>query len=107
MSFVLFRPMDCKIISTLISFAASFVKILNASPGLSGTPIIDTRATSLSFAIPLINISSILFASLTIVPGFLVKLESTSNSTPYFFAISTERLFNTCAPNVASSNISS
>ena len=51
-SFVLFRPMDCKIISTLISFAASFVKILNASPGLSGTPIIDTRATSLSFAIP-------------------------------------------------------
>ena len=70
---ILFRPMDCKIISTLISFAANFVKILNASPGLSGTPMIDTRATSLSFAIPLINISSILFASLTIVPGFLLS----------------------------------
>ena len=45
--------------------------------------------------------------SFTIVPGALARLESTSSSMLYFFAISTERLLSTCAPSVASSSISS
>ena len=35
---------------------------------------------------------SIFAASLTVVPSLLFKLERTTNSTLYFFAISTERL---------------
>ncbi len=82
-------------------------KTLNARPGRSGTPMTDTRATLSSFAIPLINIFSIFLASFTIVPGTLDRLERTSISMLYFLAISTERLFRTCAPSDASSSISS
>ena len=45
--------------------------------------------------------------SLTLVPGWPEKLERTSRLTLYLLAISTERLWSTWAPRVASSSISS
>ena len=93
--------------STLISFAESFENTLKAKPGSFGIPFIEILAMSQSLATPEIIIFSIFGFSFTIVPGLLVRLESTSSSIPYFLAISTERLFRTCAPRVASSSISS
>ena len=107
MSFVPSRPMDCRITSTLMFFAASTLKILKAMPGVSGTPTIEMRVMLVSLVTPLSSIFSILVTSLTIVPSALFMLESTSSSTLYFFAISTERLLSTWAPSVASSSISS
>ena len=101
------RPIDCRMMSTLILRAASSEKILKAMPGTSGTPTTEMRATSLSRAAPLINIFSTFTTSLTLVPLFFSRLESTSSFTLYFFAISTERLCSTCAPREASSSISS
>ena len=107
MSFVLSRPIDCKIISTLILCFARTSKSLKATPGVFGIFVTEIRATYVSFVTPLMSIFSILVTSLTIVPGTRLRLERTSNSTLYFLAISTERLFKTCAPRVASSSISS
>ena len=102
------RPVDCRMISTLIFFCASRLNTLKEVPGTSGTPTRVTTATSSSFATPLINIPSIAFvASFTSVPGTGFRLDSTSSSTLYFFASSTLRLFRTCAPKLASSSISS
>ena len=57
--------------STFILERAIVLNTRNAMPGSSGTPTTAMRATSLSFAMPLIFISSIFFAtSLTFVPGF-------------------------------------
>jgi len=107
MSLVPSRPTDCRMISTLMCALATREKILNAMPGSSGRPMMVTRATLVSLATPLISIFSILVTSLTLVPGTGFRLDSTSSSTLYFLAISTERLFKTCAPSVASSSISS
>ena len=49
----------------------------------------------------------VLTTSFTFVPGLPEKLDSTSSFTPYRLAISTERLWSTWAPRVASSSISS
>ena len=106
-SFVLSLPTDWRMISTFMLFFASCEKTLNAIPGTSSTPTIEIFDTSLSFVTPLTNIFSILVVSFTIVPGIGLRLEITSSSTLYFFAISTERLLRTCAPSVASSSISS
>ena len=53
------------------------------------TPITEILATSQSFATLLTNIFSTNIPPLTSVPGFLLKLERTSNLTLYFLAIST------------------
>ena len=106
-SFVPSLPNDWRMMSTLIFLVESFEKILKAIPGVSCKPRIDTSATSLSFVTPLMSIFSIFVTSLTIVPGTGFNDDKTSSSTPYFFAISTERLLRTCAPSVASSSISS
>lgn len=58
-------------------------------------------------ATPLINNFSTFTTSLTTVPSSLFMLERTTSCTPYFFAISTERLCRTFAPMDASSCISS
>ena len=69
---------------------------LNALPGASLIPITEIRSASLSRATPLINILSIFFTtSLTTVPSYSFRLERTTSGTPYFFAISTDRLCNT------------
>ena len=95
-------------ISTLIFFFASVLNNLNALPGASLIPITEIRSASLSRATPLINILSIFFTtSLTTVPSDSFRLERTTSGTPYFFAISTDRLCNTPAPRVARSSISS
>ena len=47
---------------------------------------------SVSSATPLISILSTLTTSFTTVPSLLFRLERTTRGTPYFFAISTERL---------------
>ena len=107
-SFLPSRPVDCRMISTLMFFWASRPKILKLVPGSSGTFRIVITATSVSFATPLISIPSMSFVtSLTTVPGTGFRLDSTSSSTLYFFASSTLRLFSTCAPREASSSISS
>ena len=93
--------------STLMWAFATRENILKAMPGSSGSPTIITRATLASFATLLISISSIFATSLTLVPGTRFRLERTSSSTLYFFAISTLRLLRTWAPRVASSSISS
>ena len=80
---------------------------LESDTGLSGRPTTAIRTTSSSFATPLISNFSILVTSLTFVPGLCSRLEQTSRFTLYFFAISTERLCSTCAPQEASSSISS
>ena len=49
-------------------------------------------ATFLSNATPLINILSTVTSSFNTVPSDSFKLERTTSGTPYFFAISTERL---------------
>ena len=107
-SFLPSRPVDCRMMSTLMFFWASRPKILKLMPGSSGTFRIVITATSVSFATPLISIPSMSFVtSLTTVPGTGFRLESTSSSTLYFLASSTLRLFSTCAPRDASSSISS
>ena len=108
MSLVPSRPIDCRMMSTLILLAASEENSLKATPGRSGTSMTEIRTTSLSIATPLISIFSTLQTSLTSVPGTsLWMLERTSNFTEYFLAISTDRLCRTLAPQVASSSISS
>ena len=108
MSFLPSRPVDCRMMSTLIFFWASRPKILKLVPGSSGTFRIVITATSVSFATPLISIPSTSFTtSLTTVPGTGFRLERTSSSTLYFLASSTLRLLSTCAPRDASSSISS
>ena len=107
-SLLLSRPMDWRMMSTLIRFFAKREKILKAIPGSSAKPTKASRATFLSFATPLTWDFSMFFTtSLTFVPGFPVKLERTSRLTLYRLAISTERLCSTCAPRLASSSISS
>ena len=90
----------------MLCFASS-EKVWNAFPGVSSTSIREILAVSLSRVTPLTNIFSTLLTSLTIVPLALCRLESTISLTLYFFAISTERLFKTFAPRLASSSISS
>ena len=99
--------MDWRMMSTLIPLLASLEKILKARPGLSGTPMMEMREMLSSFATPLMSIFSTLLSSFTMVPFRRVRLERTSSSMLYFLAISTERLWSTWAPKVASSSISS
>jgi len=92
MSFVPSLPTDCRIISTLILLAASVLNTANAVPGLSSNPMTDILTVSLSAATPVTSNFSIFAPSLTTVPSERFKLDRTTNSTLYFFAISTERL---------------
>ena len=101
------RPVVCRMMSTLMFFWASRLKILKDIPGTSGTSLTVRTATSVSFATPLMSIPSTLVSSLTTVPGTGLMLEMTSSSTLYFLANSTLRLFSTWAPREASSSISS
>ena len=96
------------IISTFTSAVANLLKMSDAIPGRSLTPISEIRAWSLSNAIPLTNGASIMFSSSVInVPSSFEKLVLVTKFTPSFFAISTERFCRTFAPSEASSNISS
>ncbi len=98
---------DWSIISTFTLWLARCWNNLNATPGLFSRPSTAICTTFSSVATPLTNIFSILLSSLTTVPSLVFKLERTTSCTPYFFAISTERLWSTPAPRLASSSISS
>ncbi len=88
--------------------SASGLKILAATPGLSGTPRMATLASFLSQAMPLTTTCSMLGSSgQTSVPGSWVKDDFTQRGTLYFMANSTERICSTLAPAPASSSISS
>src|SRR5512143_618926 len=101
-------PIFWMIMSTMILLSAISLNILPATPGLSGTPVTVTFTWFLSYATPDTTTFSMSESSLvTRVPGLSLKLESTLTGTLYFFANSTERVWSTLAPRLASSSISS
>jgi len=96
------------IISTFTVGVAEGLEMRAATPGLSGTATSVILAWFLSSETPRTTTPSMLLvSSFTMVPGFSLRLERTSNTTPNFFANSTERLCITLAPRLASSSISS
>src|ERR1039458_4563414 len=100
--------MFCTIISTFTLASPMALKMRAATPGLSGTATSVTFAWFLSSETPRTTMSSMfLVSSFTMVPGFSLRLERTSNTTPNFLANSTERDCMTFAPRLASSSISS
>ena len=101
-------PIFWTIISTTIPASPSSRKISAAVPGLSGRPDSVTFVWFLSIATPLITTSSNDGDSdFTIVPGSLLKLDLTSNTTLCFCANSTLRACITFDPKDAISKSSS
>ena len=102
------RPTFCTIISTTMPASPSSRKMSAAVPGLSGMSLTVTFVWFLSIATPLITTSSNDGASdFTIVPGSLLKLERTSNTTLCFCANSTLLACMTFEPRDAISKSSS
>ena len=98
----------CTIMSTLTDSSARARNTRAAMPTWSGTPVIVTFASEVSWVTPeMIAASMDSSSSLTQVPGSQVKLERTCTATPWFRANSTDRRASTLPPVAAMSSISS
>ncbi len=96
------------IMSTRMLAAPIAPKMRAAIPGLSGTPTNVTFAWLRSPVTPETTTCSMSRSSLvTSVPLPSAKVDLTTTGTPYLAANSTERLWSTFAPRLASSSISS
>ena len=71
-------PMDWMMASTLMPAFPSRENTRKATPGLWSSPTTAMRAMLVSFATPAIFVFSILTTSLTFVPGFRSRLDTTS-----------------------------
>jgi len=97
------------IMSTLMASSARAPKMVAATPGLSGTAVMDNLASFLSKAMPVTTGASMALAFFKIIVPFLFvnMLDRTCIFTPYFFATSMDLDCITWDPDPASSNISS
>ena len=96
-------------IMSMLTFAtASAVAIRPAMPGVSGTPLIVTRASSLECVTAVMSgCSTVSSSPTTTVPGSSVKADRQWIRTPWLRAYSTERSCRTPAPEADISSISS
>jgi hypothetical protein len=95
------------IVSTLMPAAATALKMPAAVPGLSGTSVSVTYASSTVWVMPEMIASSMLGSSRIHVPSVPEKVERTWIGTPWLRANSTDRSCRTRAPEPAISSISS
>ena len=95
------------IVSTLMPAAATALKMPAAVPGLSGTSVSVTYASSMVWVMPEMIASSMLGSSRIQVPSVPEKVERTWIGTPWLRANSTDRSCSTRAPDPAISSISS
>ncbi|MCY1179090.1 hypothetical protein D9M73_194710 [compost metagenome] len=99
----------CTIMSTSMLAALIGPRILNATPGMSGTPRMVSLASSRLKAMPeMIGCSMDSSSSRVMrVPGPSLKLCNTRSGTLYLPANSTARICSTLEPRLAISSISS
>src|SRR5206468_2630250 len=96
------------IMSTTMFLAEIAPKTRAAIPGRSGTRRMEIFAWLRSCVTPVTTACSMPYSSfVTSVPGSGRNVERTWTVTPYFLANSTERVWSTFAPRLASSSISS